>query len=185
VRTAEDLLARLMCGWCAGMPGRGRYNGTHVHAGVDFRATLGEPFLAILDGVVDPRSDEPHSGYGPGWTPGRVMLVWSHLPDGSRLLLVYGHTQNHQVHGGEIVRAGQQLGEIGPWLESEGGPHLHVTMRLGDLPRWGWGTPTLAGNKAREGAEVVATEEDVLKVGYRNPLASLWGIVPQVSIGVP
>jgi len=191
IHNTEELLARLMCGWCAGLPGCPRYNGSHVHAGVDLRATLGEAVCAIMDGVVDPRSDTPHSGYGPGWTMGQVMIVRTTLPPtpddpaGVSFLIVYGHTQKHTVKGGDAVRAGQQLCEIGPWPDREGGPHLHVTVRLGDLPRYGWGTPTLQGHPVREGAEVVACEEDVVRLGYREPLAALWGIMPAVTISLP
>jgi murein DD-endopeptidase MepM/ murein hydrolase activator NlpD len=193
VTDEAGLRARMMCGWLAGLPGYRRYNGSHIHAGVDFRATLGEPILAILDGVVDPRSDTPHSGYGPGWTQGGVMIVRSPLPgpeapagaSASSFLVVYGHTQNHRVKGGDVVRAGQVLAEVGPWLASEGGPHLHVTVRLGDLPRYGWGTPTLAGNPVRDGAETAGCEQDVLNLGYREPLAALWGIMPSVTISLP
>lgn len=171
----DDLLSRAMGGggWLAGLPGYPTYNGTHVHAGVDFRATLGEPIYAILDGIVDPASDVPHAGYGPGWTTGRCLIVRSQLPDGTPLLIVYGHTQNHVVTGGQAVKAGERLAEVGPWLDTEGGPHLHVTVRLGELPRYGWGTPTLLGNPVRDGAEVVGCEEDVLRLGYRDPLL-LW-----------
>lgn len=193
IHNDQELLGRIMSGgcWCAGLPGRPRYNGTHVHAGVDLRATLGEPICAIVDGIVDPRSDTPHSGYGPGWTMGGVMIVRSLIPRGPEdqqdvsLLVVYGHTQNHCVQGGDVVRAGQMLAEVGPWLQTEGGPHLHVTVRLGAMPRYGWGTPTLAGQPVREGAEVVACEEDVRRLGYRDPLSALWGIAPGVTIPLP
>ena len=191
VHNESELLSRLMCGWLAGLPDHPRYNGTHVHAGVDLRATLGEPIVAILDGIVDPVSDTPHAGYGPGWTQGRVLIVRSARrpvvpePAAASFLIVYGHTQNHRVKGGQRVRAGQVLAEVGPWLSAEGGPHLHVTVRLGDMPRYGWGTPTLAGNRLREGAEQVACEEDVLRLGYRDPLAALWGIMPGVTISLP
>jgi murein DD-endopeptidase MepM/ murein hydrolase activator NlpD len=177
VRSTADLRARLMCPWLAGLPGNRRYNGTHIHAGVDLRASLGEACYAVVDGVVDPLSDTLHSGYGPGWTQGGVMVVRSTLADGSPFLTLYGHTQNHRVHGGEAVRAGQMLGEIGPWLAAEGGPHLHLTVRMGDLPRFGWGTPTLQGNPVREGAEAAGCEAEVVRLGYRNPLLVLWGIL--------
>ncbi len=182
IHSDQDLLGRLMCPWGAGLPGHPRYNGTHIHAGLDVRATLGEPVLALVDGVVDPRSDTLHSGYGPGWTKGWVMIVRSPLPDGGSFLIVYGHTQNHRVVGGTPVKAGDVLAEVGPWLATEGGPHLHLTVRMpttagtdGDLPRYGWGTPTLAGCPVREGAESAATEEDLVRLGYRNPLTTLWG----------
>jgi murein DD-endopeptidase MepM/ murein hydrolase activator NlpD len=175
LRCQQDLAGRLMSGgcWLAGLPGYPRYNGTHVHAGIDLRASLGDAIYALVDGTVDPASDVPHGGYGPGWTQGGAMIVRSILPDGSPYLIVYGHTQNHRVKGGDMVQAGQMLGEVGPWLDTEGGPHLHLTVRLGDLPRFGWGTPTLAGQPVREGAECAGSEEDVLKLGYRNPLVLL------------
>jgi len=198
VTDEAGLRARMMCGWLAGLPGYRRYNGSHVHAGVDFRATLGEPVLAVLDGVVDPRSDTPHAGYGPGWTQGGVVIVRSPLPNpdapisglggpsrAASFLIVYRHTQNHRVRGGDVVRAGQVLAEVGPWLASEGGPHLHVTVRRGDLPRYGWGTPTLAGKPVRDGAETAGCEQDVLNLGYCEPLAALWGIMPSVTISLP
>lgn len=177
ITTEADLQPRLMTGgcWLAGLPGMPRYNGRNVHAGVDVRAKLGDLVYAVCAGVVDPASDVIHSGYGPGWGPGYVILVRCQFPDGTPFIMIYGHTQNHRVKGGDGVRPGQLLGEIGPWLDSEGGPHLHLTIRLGELPRWGWGTPTMAGNPAREGAEVVSCAQDVEALGYRNPLEFLKG----------
>jgi murein DD-endopeptidase MepM/ murein hydrolase activator NlpD len=171
IDSPADISRRLLSGggWLAGLPGYPRYNGTHVHAGIDLAAPLGDPIYALVPGVVDPTSDVPHSGYGPGWTTGRVMIARSTLPDGTPFLVVYGHTQNHRVKGGDTVKAGDMLAEVGPWLDSEGGPHLHLTVRLGELPRFGWGTPTLAGKPCRDGAESVACEADVLRLGYRNP----------------
>lgn len=187
----QDLAPRLMSGgcWLAGLPGYPCYNGRNVHAGVDIRATLGDTVYAVAPGIVDAASDVIHSGYGPGWTPGYVMLVRSVAPDGSACIIVYGHTQNHKVKGGDAVVAGQPLAEIGPWLAEEGGPHLHLTIRLGELPRFGWGTPTCAGQTAREGAETVACGAEVEALGYRNPLEFLKGNVkpaaPVVADVVP
>jgi len=177
IRNEADLRSRMLSngGWLAGLPGHPNYTGSNVHAGIDIRAQLGEPVIAVLDGIVDPASDTPHNGYGPGWTVGRVMIVRSALPDGTSFLLVYGHTQNHRVKGGDVVHAGDMLCEIGPWLVQEGGPHLHLTLRFGELPRWGWGTPTLPGKPLRDGAECAGSEEEVLALGYRNPLPLLLG----------
>jgi len=33
------------------------------------------------------------------------------------------------------------------------------------------------GNTVREGAEAVACEADVIRLGYRNPLLIFWGIL--------
>jgi murein DD-endopeptidase MepM/ murein hydrolase activator NlpD len=178
-----DLTPRLMSGgcWLAGLPGYPCYNGRNVHAGVDIRANLGDLVYAIAPGIVEPTSDVIHSGYGPGWTSGHAVLVRSTLSDGTQVIIIYGHTQNHLVKGGESVVAGQPLAEIGPWLPADGGPHLHVTVRLGELPRYGWGTPTMLGQTLREGAEVVGCPEDVEALGYRNPLELLKGNLLPVS----
>lgn len=173
----SELAKAIMSGgrWLNGLPGYPRYNSTHVHAGLDLRATLGEKVYAIAEGVVDPLSDSPRGGYGPGWTPGGVVIVRSLLATGMPYVVVYGHTQNHLVKGGQRVLPGQLIAEIGPWLDEEGGPHLHLTVRLGDLPRRGWGTPTLPGVPLKEGAEVAGTADDVLALGYRDPLLLLTG----------
>ena len=177
ISNEQDLLAHCMSGgcWLAGLPGYPSYNGRNVHAGVDLRATLGDTVYAVAPGIVDPASDVIHNGYGPGWTPGYVMLVRSVAPDGTPCIVLYGHTQNHKVKGGDAVVAGQPLAEIGPWLAEEGGPHLHLTIRLGELPRSGWGTPTCAGQPVREGAECASCEAEVEALGYRNPLLFLKG----------
>lgn len=173
----QDLPGCIMRGgqWLNGLPGRPRYNGTHVHAGIDLRAQLGEVVYAIAEGVVDPASDCPHNGYGPGWTPGGVMTIRSLLAGKVPYLIIYGHTQNHLVKGGDRVVPGQPIAEIGPWLAEEGGPHLHVTVRLGELPRRGWGTPTLAGLPLKDGAEKAGTPDEVLALGYRDPLTLFSG----------
>lgn len=183
----QDLASKLMSGgcWLAGLPGLPRYTGTHVHAGVDLRAQQGEMVHAVTAGTVDPESDRPHAGYGPGWTSGRVIIVRTLLPGNTPCLVVYGHTQNHMVEGGQQVRAGEALGEVGPWLAEDGGPHLHLTVRLGELPRFGWGTPALPGGPVREGAETASSEAEVLGLGYRDPLRLLTGeLRREILIGV-
>lgn len=176
IRSRLDLQARQMNGvgsWLAGLPGHAAYNGSHVHAGMDLRAGQGEAVYAVAAGVVDPMSDAPHGGYGANWTKGGVIIIRSHTSEGAPYLIVYGHTQNHSVRGGQTVRAGEMIGEVGPWLPLQGGPHLHLTVRLGELPRYGWGTPTLIGYPFRDGAEVVVCEDDVFRLGYVDPL-DLW-----------
>lgn len=183
----QDLPGCIMRGgqWLNGLPGRPRYNGANVHAGIDLRAQLGEMVYAIAEGVVDPASDCPHNGYGPGWTPGGVMIIRSLMAGKVPYLIIYGHTQNHLVKGGDRVVPGQPIAEIGPWLAEEGGPHLHMTVRLGELPRRGWGTPTLAGLPLKDGAETAGTPDEVLDLGYRDPVALLSGqLEGEVAFGL-
>lgn len=187
LNTEADLRARAMSGgcWLAGLPGFPTYNGRNVHAGLDLRASLGEVVYAVAPGIVEPTSDVPHSGYGPGWTSGQVMIVRTTGPGGGSYLALYGHTQNHLVKGGEAVVAGQPLAEVGPWLPDDGGPHLHLTVRLGELPRWGWGTPTAAGQTPRDGAETAGTALEVVRLGYRDPRRWLQGEVDrELLVGV-
>lgn len=171
MRTMADLEARITRGgcWLAGLPGLPAYNGSHVHAGVDLKASRGDTVYAVAPGVVDPASDTLHRGYGPGWTQGQVVLVRTTNEFGRSYLVVYGHTQDHRVHGGDSVAAGQALGEVGDWLAGEGGPHLHLTVRLGELPAQGWGTPTFGSTPSRPGAECATTALGVALLGYRDP----------------
>ena len=189
ITSQTQLVARVLSGgvWLSGLPGMPRYNGTNIHAGIDLRARLGDPIYAIADGVVDPYTGI-HGGYGPGWTPGGVIIVRCAGANGMEYRLLYGHTQNHAVVPGQTVHAGELLGEIGPWLEQEGGPHLHVTVRIGQLPRYGWGTPTAKGQPTREGAECAGCAAEVVALGYRDPKQYFLGTVQrelQVGAGAP
>lgn len=171
--------ARTLSGgcWLAGLPGFPRYNGRHVHAGIDLRASLGDIVYAVGPGVVDPASDVPHRGYGPGWSAGSVLIIRTVFPGGGGYLTVYGHTQQHLVRGGEAVKAGQPIAQVGPWNEDEGGPHLHLTVRVGELPAQGWGTPTFGEVGSRPGAEAATEPAAVVRLGYRDPRWLLSGLV--------
>ena len=54
IRSLTELPQRLLSGggWLAGLPGRPPYNGTHVHAGIDLAAPLGDPVHAIVPGPL-------------------------------------------------------------------------------------------------------------------------------------
>lgn len=179
IADALSFEARSMSGgcWLAGLPGFPRYNNQHIHAGIDLRASLGDTIFAVGPGVVDPASDIPHRGYGPGWTIGNVLIVRTTVAGGGTYLTVYGHTQQHLVCGGQTVAAGQPVAQVGPWLDDDGGPHLHLTVRVGELPCQGWGTPTCGATPSRPGAEVAADPAAVVKLGYRDPRWLLAGRV--------
>ena len=177
IHSEADFEQRTLAGgcWLAGLPGFPRYNGRNVHAGIDLRADQGDPIYAVGPGIVDPCSDTVHRGYGPGWSPGYAVVVRGTEDGGGRYCIVYGHTQNHRVHGGDAVAAGQPLAEVGPWLPEDGGPHLHLTVRLGDLPTQGWGTPTMGPTTPQSGAESAMAPLDVVSLGYRDPRSLLRG----------
>jgi len=124
LNSVDDLRARMLSGgcWLSGLPAILPTTAANVHAGIDLRATLGDTIYAIAPGTVDPTSDMIHSGYGPGWTPGRCLIERCVLPDGTAYLAVYGHTQNHRVKGGDRVEAGQALAEVGPGSPTRADP---------------------------------------------------------------
>jgi len=82
------------------------------HPGVDFRASIGTPVLASLDGVV--------SVVGEDWLHGKYIIL-SHS-NGYRSL--YAHLNSFSVREGDRVARGRKIGESGNTGYSTG-PHLH------------------------------------------------------------
>jgi murein DD-endopeptidase MepM/ murein hydrolase activator NlpD len=82
------------------------------HDGVDFRAALGTPVLAALDGVV--------SVVGENWLYGKYIII-THS-NGYKTL--YGHLNSISVRQGERVARARRIGESGNSGYSTG-PHLH------------------------------------------------------------
>lgn len=92
------------------------------HLGQDISVSVGSAVYAISEGSVH------HISTG-GWGGGNVALVISHqLTDGSSFYAVYGHIRN--VSRGH-VKAGQQIGVVGPY--PEGGNHLHFGIYPGKV----------------------------------------------------
>jgi len=93
------------------------------HTGVDYAAPLGTPVLSVADGTV--------TFAGPDQIYGGLVII-THKIDNQTVTTAYGHMPpgQIQVHNGQRVVAGQQIGQVG----SEGrstGPHLHVEVRPG------------------------------------------------------
>jgi murein DD-endopeptidase MepM/ murein hydrolase activator NlpD len=91
----------------------GRWGTTHY--GIDLAAPIGTPIYALTDGVVEDAG--PASGFG-------LWVVLKH-PDGTHS--VYGHVNRMFVKVGDVVKAGQQIAEVGNRGESTG-PHLHLEI---------------------------------------------------------
>lgn len=95
---------------------------TGRHEGVDFAAPVGTPVYAAGDGKV--------IGTGIwGSAYGKNSLVIQH----GNLYVMYAHMSKLMVKKGDVVKAGQQVGEVG----KEGnvtGPHLHLEAQA--KPTW-------------------------------------------------
>lgn len=85
------------------------------HSGVDYVGRMGNPILAVADGIVI--SNGTRDGYG------RVVDI-RHV---NGLVSRYAHCQNILVNAGELVKKGQIIATIGSTGRSTG-PHLHFEV---------------------------------------------------------
>lgn len=85
------------------------------HTGSDMMANVGTSVYAIADGVVRIKSSN-------GWGSGNVALIIEHKTmSGATFRAIYGHITTSK-NTGDSVKAGNQIGAIGPWSN---GSHLH------------------------------------------------------------
>jgi len=94
-----------------------------LHAGVDLAAAGGAPVLATADGRVVAAG--PLGGLG-------NRIVVEHVVAGQPMASVYGHLREGGVHvsAGDLVTAGQHIGDVGSTGNSTG-PHLHFEIHPG------------------------------------------------------
>ncbi|MBC7781080.1 MAG: M23 family metallopeptidase [Proteobacteria bacterium] len=92
------------------------------HEGVDFFAEAGTPIVAAASGVVTAAEFHPQYGH----------LV--EIDHGNDLLTRYAHASALHVKVGDIVRRGQQVGNVGSTGRSTG-PHLHFEVRHRGAPQ--------------------------------------------------
>lgn len=90
------------------------------HNGVDYAAPTGTAVRSVGDGVVDFAGTQ--SGYG------NVII----LRHNNSYKTVYAHLSRINVHKGESVSQGQNIGAVGAtgWAT---GPHLHFEYRVNDV----------------------------------------------------
>lgn len=98
-----------------------------LHAGVDIAAPTGQPIVAASAGQV----------VSAGWRGGYGMAVA--IDHGGGLATLYAHQSRLVVTAGQVVEAGQQVGEVGSTGQSTG-PHLHFEVRVDGVPKdpMGW-----------------------------------------------
>ena len=91
--------------------GRGRA----LHKGIDFDANVGDPVLAVADGVISFAGSK--SGYG-------HTIEVDH---GNGYVTRYAHNSRLTVKAGDLVRAGQQVAKAGSSGRSTGA-HVHFEV---------------------------------------------------------
>ncbi len=104
------------------------------HHGVEFVNASGTPVLAAADGrVIFAENDK--AGIYSYWADfyGNLVVIEHDLPElGEPLYTLYAHLSVIGVAEGDLVEAGQQIGEVG-WTGRAIGSHLHFEVRRGGL----------------------------------------------------
>ena len=109
-----------------------------IHLGIDLWAEAGTPVFTPLAGIVHSFQDNHHFGdYGP-------TIILEHHREDKPLYTLYGHLSRPSLLGltkGMNLKAGQKIGEIGPYPENgDWPPHLHFQLmtdllgHTGDFP---------------------------------------------------
>jgi murein DD-endopeptidase MepM/ murein hydrolase activator NlpD len=89
--------------------------GSQYHKGVDFEADIGDPVLAVADGVVT--FSGVRSGYG------NVVEI----DHGNGYVTRYAHNSLNVGQVGDLVRRGQKIAKAGSTGRSTG-PHVHLEV---------------------------------------------------------
>jgi murein DD-endopeptidase MepM/ murein hydrolase activator NlpD len=89
--------------------------GSQFHNGIDFEADVGDPVLAVADGVVS------YSGVRSGY--GNVIEI----DHGNGYVTRYAHNSRLERRVGELIRAGQEIAKAGSTGRSTGA-HVHFEV---------------------------------------------------------
>jgi murein DD-endopeptidase MepM/ murein hydrolase activator NlpD len=89
--------------------------GSQFHKGIDFEADVGDPVLAVADGVVS------YSGVRSGY--GNVVEI----DHGNGYVTRYAHNSRLERNVGDLVRAGQEIAKAGSTGRSTGA-HVHFEV---------------------------------------------------------
>ena len=89
--------------------------GRQFHKGVDFEADVGDPVLAVADGVIS------YAGRRAGY--GNTIEI----DHGNGYVTRYAHNSRLTARVGDLVRSGQQIARAGSTGRSTG-PHVHLEV---------------------------------------------------------
>lgn len=97
----------------------------------------GDPVFAAANGRVE------DAGRFPSW--GNIVLLEHRLPGSRQVWSQYAHLERILVKKGDLVRRGDQIGEIGHMIDRKGNPkgpaHLHFEIRSHRIPANQWDLP--------------------------------------------
>jgi hypothetical protein len=103
-----------------------------AHHGVEFHNASGTPVLAAEDGTVFYAGDDKTIIFGAGLDFYGNLVIIKHQLDGvseSVHYTLYGHLSKINASIGQIVSAGDKIGEVGA-TGAATGSHLHFELRL-------------------------------------------------------
>jgi hypothetical protein len=102
------------------------------HHGVEFYNASGTPVLATAGGIVFFVGDDKSQSFSP-WLNfyGNLIILKHELTDApfGTLYTLYAHLSKEAVTTGEVVTAGQKIGEVGASGSAQGS-HLHFEVRV-------------------------------------------------------
>jgi len=102
------------------------------HHGVEFINAFGVPILAVADGRVIHAAEDKPAIYSP-WERfyGNLVVIEHDLPElDAPLYTLYAHLSIINVAEGDVVEAGQPVGDVGMSGRAIGS-HLHFEVRMG------------------------------------------------------
>jgi hypothetical protein len=103
------------------------------HHGVEFLNKFGTPVYAAADGTVLFAGPDIEAIYSPWQNFYGNLVVIQHADD---LCTLYAHLSKIDVQPGEVVPAGEKIGEVGQSGVATGS-HLHFEVRRGDVQNYG------------------------------------------------
>ncbi|MDH3729118.1 MAG: M23 family metallopeptidase, partial [Myxococcales bacterium] len=106
--------------------------------GIDFASETGEPVRAVASGVVKFAGVDWERRAHIALEPWGALLVherhmgprglFVEVDHGGGVVSVYAHLESYEVHVGQQIEAGQQLGVVGRTGVRDSGAHLHFGL---------------------------------------------------------